>query len=141
MKILVTGGAGFIGSQVAQAFVQAGHQVTVLDNLSSGKRENLPPQAEFVEADIASPQAAEAGGPTAAFEVIDHHAAQISVPASVADPVHDAQSNVSGPAQPAGRRDAQAFAGSASYFRQQRGARSTASWRARRWTSPSPPGP
>ncbi|MBU2518511.1 MAG: NAD-dependent epimerase/dehydratase family protein [Proteobacteria bacterium] len=95
MKILVTGGAGFIGSQVAQAYVQAGHQVTVLDDLSSGKRENLPPQAEFVEADIASPQAAELAA-TGGFQVINHHAAQISVPASVADPVHDAQSNVLG---------------------------------------------
>ena len=95
MKILVTGGAGFIASQVAQAYIEAGHQVTVLDNLSTGKRENLPPQAEFVQADIASPQAAQVvadGG----FSVVNHHAAQISVPASVADPVHDAQSNVLG---------------------------------------------
>ena len=95
MKILVTGGAGFIASQVAQAYIEAGHQVTVLDNLSTGKRENLPPQAEFVQADIASPQAARVvadGG----FSVVNHHAAQISVPASVADPVHDAQSNVLG---------------------------------------------
>ncbi|MCB2191561.1 MAG: NAD-dependent epimerase/dehydratase family protein [Deltaproteobacteria bacterium] len=95
MKILVTGGAGFIGSQVAQAYVEAGHQVTVLDNLSTGKLENLPPQAEFVEADITSPQAAELvadGG----FQVINHHAAQISVPASVIDPMNDAQSNVLG---------------------------------------------
>ncbi len=95
MKILVTGGAGFIGSQVAQAYADAGHQVTVLDNLSTGKRENLPVQARFVQADIASPQAAElvaSGG----FAVINHHAAQISVPASVADPVHDAQSNILG---------------------------------------------
>jgi len=95
MKILVTGGAGFIGSQVAQAFIEAGHQVTVLDNLSTGKRENLPPSAEFVQADIASPQAAELAA-DGGFSVIDHHAAQISVPASVADPVHDAQSNVLG---------------------------------------------
>jgi len=95
MKILVTGGAGFIGSNVAQAFCDAGHQVTVLDDLSTGKQANVPAQAEFVHADIASPQAAELvadGG----FQVIDHHAAQISVPASVADPVHDAQSNVLG---------------------------------------------
>jgi UDP-glucose 4-epimerase len=95
MKILVTGGAGFIGSQVAQAYLQAGHQVTILDDLSTGKRENLPPEAEFVQADIVSPQAAELvaeGG----FGLINHHAAQISVPASVIDPVHDAHSNVMG---------------------------------------------
>ncbi len=95
MKILVTGGAGFIGSNVAQAFCAAGHQVTVLDDLSTGKQANVPAEAEFVRADIASPQAAELvadGG----FQVIDHHAAQISVPASVADPVHDAKINVLG---------------------------------------------
>jgi UDP-glucose 4-epimerase len=95
MKILVTGGAGFIGSQVATAYCAAGHEVTVLDDLSTGKRANLPPEARFVQADIASPQAAElvaAGG----FEVINHHAAHISVPASVADPMHDARSNVLG---------------------------------------------
>ncbi|MCB2228758.1 MAG: NAD-dependent epimerase/dehydratase family protein [Desulfarculaceae bacterium] len=95
MKILVTGGAGFIGSQVAAAFIAQGHQVTVLDDLSSGKEANLPPEAEFVKADIASPEAAELvadGG----FSVIDHHAAQISVPASMQDPAFDAKSNVLG---------------------------------------------
>ncbi|MCF8034354.1 MAG: NAD-dependent epimerase/dehydratase family protein [Desulfarculaceae bacterium] len=95
MKILVTGGAGFIGSQVAAAFCGGGHAVTVLDNLSSGKEANIPAQAEFVEADIASPQAAELvadGG----FQVIDHHAAQVSVPYSVKDPLFDLHSNLTG---------------------------------------------
>lgn len=95
MKILVSGGAGFIGSQVAQAYVEAGHQVVVLDNLSSGKRENLMEGIPFAEMDIASPQAAELvadGG----FEIINHHAAQISVPASMDDPLFDAKGNLLG---------------------------------------------
>ncbi len=95
MKILVSGGAGFIGSQVAQAYVEAGHQVTVLDDLSSGKRENLMEGVPFYELDITSPQAAELVADEG-FEVINHHAAQISVPASVDDPLFDAQGNVIG---------------------------------------------
>ncbi|RJX31802.1 MAG: NAD-dependent epimerase/dehydratase family protein [Desulfarculus sp.] len=95
MKILVSGGAGFIGSQVAQAYVEAGHQVVVLDDLSSGKADNLPAGARLARMDIADPAAAELvaqGG----FEIINHHAAQVSVPASVADPLSDARSNVLG---------------------------------------------
>lgn len=95
MKILVSGGAGFIGSQVAQAYVDAGHQVVVLDDLSSGKAENLPAGARLVRMDIAEPEAAELVADEG-FAVINHHAAQISVPASVADPLADARSNVLG---------------------------------------------
>lgn len=95
MKILVSGGAGFIGSQVAQAYVEAGHQVVVLDDLSTGKAENVPAGSRLEQMDIAGPAAAELvaqGG----FEVINLHAAQVSVPASVADPLADARSNVLG---------------------------------------------
>ena len=93
--VLVTGGAGFIGSHVAEAYVAAGHAVTVLDNLSSGRRENVPSDANFVEADVRSPEAKDllSGGD---FSVINHHAAQMDVRVSVADPEFDAQVNILG---------------------------------------------
>ncbi len=95
MRILVTGGAGFIGSQVADAYLAAGHEVTVLDDLSTGNRANLNPAARFVQADVAGPQAAElvAGG---GFDLVNHHAAQVSVPYSMEDPVHDQRVNALG---------------------------------------------
>jgi UDP-glucose 4-epimerase len=92
---LVTGGAGFIGSHVADLFLDRGFQVTIVDNLASGRRENLPPAARFVEASITSPEAAALvrdGG----FDVVLHLAAQIDVRKSVADPVFDATQNVLG---------------------------------------------
>jgi UDP-glucose 4-epimerase len=92
---LVTGGAGFIGSHVADAYLAAGFQVTVLDNLSSGRRENVPSEATFVQADIGSPEAREllAGG---GFTVLNHHAAQMDVRVSVRDPEFDARENIMG---------------------------------------------
>ena len=95
MKILVTGGAGFIGSNVAEAYVDAGHEVLVIDNLSSGKKENVPAAARFVLCDIESDTAAEAIR-TFRPEVVNHHAAQINVRASVADPKFDAEVNILG---------------------------------------------
>ncbi|ADK83525.1 NAD-dependent epimerase/dehydratase [Desulfarculus baarsii DSM 2075] len=95
MKILLTGGAGFIGSHVAEAFLGQGHAVTIVDDLSSGRPENAPAGAELAVMDIASPQAAElmaSGG----FDVLCHHAAQISVPFSVEDPQADARVNILG---------------------------------------------
>lgn len=94
-RILVTGGAGFIGSHVADAHLAAGDEVTILDNLSTGRRENVPPKARFVEADIRSPEARQLvaqGG----FTVLNHHAAQMDVRRSVEDPVFDAGVNVVG---------------------------------------------
>lgn len=95
MKILVTGGAGFIGSHVVEAYLAQGHQVVVLDDLSSGRRRNLPPGVPLIQADIREKSLAKdlAGQ---GFQVVNHHAAQISVPASVADPRHDAEVNVLG---------------------------------------------
>jgi len=95
MRILVTGGAGFIGSHVAHAYVNAGHEVLVLDNLSSGKKGNVPEAARFVFGDVGSDTAVEA---VRSFrpEVINHHAAQINVRKSVADPVFDARENILG---------------------------------------------
>jgi len=91
----VTGGAGFIGSHVADAHLAAGDDVTILDNLSTGRRENVPAKAKLVEADIRSPEARELlakGG----FTVLNHHAAQMDVRRSVEDPVFDAGVNVVG---------------------------------------------
>lgn len=95
MKILVTGGAGFIGSHVARQFLDAGHEVVVLDNLSSGRRENVPEGARLRVGDIRDPGLG-AWLKEERFQVIDHHAAQISVPASLEDPRLDAEVNLVG---------------------------------------------
>jgi UDP-glucose 4-epimerase len=94
-RILITGGAGFIGSQVADACVAGGHEVMVIDDLSSGKKEYVPDSARFVLCDVNSDTAVEAIR-TFRPEVIDHHAAQINVRASVADPQFDARVNILG---------------------------------------------
>jgi len=94
-SVLVTGGAGFIGSHVADQFVAEGYDVTVLDNLSSGRRENLPAAARFVEGDITSPESA-ALVRDGTFDVMCHLAAQIDVRRSVLDPMYDAQRNILG---------------------------------------------
>lgn len=94
-RILVTGGAGFIGSHVADALLSIGYDVAVVDNLSTGRREFVPPQAEFYPYDIKSPDAFDLiirWRP----QVLIHHAAQMSVRRSVADPVFDAQENILG---------------------------------------------
>jgi UDP-glucose 4-epimerase len=96
MNILVTGGAGFIGSHVAEAFLAEGRSVSVIDDLSTGKEGNLPPGAMFLRADIRDAGAVErlfAGG---RFDVVCHHAAQMDVRRSVADPVFDASVNLVG---------------------------------------------
>ena len=95
MKILVTGGAGFIGSHVVDRFLDMGHQVAVVDNLATGKRENLNPGARFYETDIRDP-ALEQVFQTEKPEIVVHHAAHIDVRRSVADPAYDAGVNVLG---------------------------------------------
>jgi UDP-glucose 4-epimerase len=95
MRILVTGGAGFIGSHVVDAYVQAGHDVWVVDDLSRGKRENVNPAARLKRMDLRSPDMSEFIA-THEFDCIDHHAGQVDVRASVADPVRDAMINVVG---------------------------------------------
>lgn len=95
MKIMVTGGAGFIGSHVTDAYIAAGHEVIVVDDLSTGKRENLNPQAKFYQLDISAPELEEVFR-TERPDMVNHHAAQKSVPKSVEDPVLDAQINVIG---------------------------------------------
>jgi len=94
-RVLVTGGAGFIGSHVADAYVARGHQVWVVDNLSSGKPENVPPDAHFVELDIRDGGVRELFRDIR-FDLVNHHAAQIDVRSSVADPQYDAQVNLLG---------------------------------------------
>jgi len=93
--VCVTGGAGFIGSHVTEAFLAAGHRVLVIDDLSSGRRENLPKEAELHVLDIRSPEAAKLVE-TASISVVAHFAAQMDVRRSVADPVFDASVNVVG---------------------------------------------
>ena len=94
MRAVVTGGAGFIGSHVAEALLSRGDEVTVVDNLTSGRRQNVPAGATLVEADIREPL--ESVFADARPEVVLHLAAQIDVRRSVADPAHDAEVNVLG---------------------------------------------
>jgi len=95
MKILVTGGAGFIASHIADAYLAGGHEVVIIDNLSSGKRANLPAAATFYHTDIRSPEAREIVRRERP-QVLSHHAAQMDVRRSVADPAFDAEVNVLG---------------------------------------------
>lgn len=93
MRVLVTGGAGFIASHVVDAYVERGHDVTVVDDLSSGRRENVNPKAELIVADLrdrATIEQLKGRG----FELVNHHAAQIDVRVSVADPAADAELNI-----------------------------------------------
>jgi UDP-glucose 4-epimerase len=94
-RALVTGGAGFIGSHIADRFLAEGYEVSIVDNLVTGRRENLPAAATFVEADINAPATAELIR-DGRFDVVLHHAAQMDVRKSVADPVYDASVNVIG---------------------------------------------
>ena len=94
MKILVTGGCGFIGSHIVDAYIAAGHDVVVIDNLSTGVIENLNPRAKFYEQDITKD--IEEIFKREKFELVNHHAAQINVRKSVDDPLYDAQVNVLG---------------------------------------------
>jgi UDP-glucose 4-epimerase len=95
MKVMVTGGAGFVGSHIVDEAIRAGHEVVVLDNLASGSRENLHPQAKFYELSITDPQVKEILR-SEGVEAICHQAAQVGVPASIEEPLHDAQTNIIG---------------------------------------------
>jgi UDP-glucose 4-epimerase len=92
MKILVSGGAGFIGSNVVDGYIRAGHEVAVVDNLTTGNKENINPRAEFFPLDIRDPRLAEV---MAEFspEIVNHHAAQIDVRKSIKDPIYNAEVN------------------------------------------------
>lgn len=96
MKALITGGAGFIGSHIADLFIENGWEVLIVDDLSSGRIENVNPAAEFFELDIGAPEV------TVLLarhkpDVVVHAAAQISVARSVREPAFDARQNITGP--------------------------------------------
>ncbi len=95
MNILVTGGAGFIGSHMAKRHLADGHRVVIVDDLSSGRRERLPEAARFVPADIAEADLAPLLSEEK-IEFVSHHAAHIDLRHSVSDPVADARANVIG---------------------------------------------
>jgi UDP-glucose 4-epimerase len=96
MKILVTGGAGFIASHIVDRYLADGHEVCILDNLSTGRRENVPPQARLYEADIRDAAQVQAIMAREKPEVVNHHAAQISVVVSLSQPRFDAETNILG---------------------------------------------
>lgn len=122
MRAVVTGGAGFIGSHVAEALLARGDEVTVIDNLSSGKRENVPAGASLLEHDVREPLEVDA-------HVVFHLAAQADVRVSVDDPRYDAEVNVLGTirvleaARAAGARVVFASTGGAIYGECERPAR------------------
>jgi UDP-glucose 4-epimerase len=95
MKILVTGGAGFIGSHVVDLYIKQGHEVVVVDDLSTGRLSNLNPQAVFYQCDIRSPELREVFE-TERPDIVNHHAAQMNVRRSVRDPLFDAEVNILG---------------------------------------------
>jgi UDP-glucose 4-epimerase len=94
--VLVTGGAGFIGSHVADAMLAAGHDVSVVDNLSSGHARNVPSRVRFYDADIRQADALEAIFAAERPEVVAHYAAQVDVRRSTREPDLDAEVNVLG---------------------------------------------
>jgi UDP-glucose 4-epimerase len=95
LKVLVTGGAGFIGSHVVDALVAKGHQVLVVDNLSTGKTEHLNPQATFYQVDIRDPELEDVFRRERP-DLVNHHAAHVDVRRSVEDPRYDADVNIAG---------------------------------------------
>jgi len=98
MNILVTGGAGFIGSHVVDAYINDNHNVVIVDDMSRGRKEFINPRATFHQISISDPQLANIIQKES-IEVISHHAAQISVSDSVKNPVKDAESNIIGTLQ------------------------------------------
>jgi UDP-glucose 4-epimerase len=95
MRIVVTGGAGFIASHVVDAYIQLGHEVYIIDDFSTGQRRNVNSKAKVFNLDIAAPQAAKSIAEIKP-DVLNHHAAQMDVRRSVADPTFDARINIIG---------------------------------------------
>jgi len=96
VRILVTGGAGFIGSHVADAYIAAGHEVAILDNFSTGREDNVNQAATVHRVDLRDQPEVEKAVASFRPELVNHHAAQSEVPRSVADPTYDAQVNIIG---------------------------------------------
>lgn len=95
MKILVTGGAGFIGSHIVDRYVELGHNVIIVDNLSTGNKEFINPKARFYKLDITSPRLKDVFIKEKP-DIVNHHAAQIDIRKSVEEPVFDAKVNILG---------------------------------------------
>ncbi len=95
MKILITGGAGFIASHIADEYINLGHNVFILDNLSTGFEKNVNSKATFIKADICDKSLSDLFE-TQNFDFVNHHAAQMDVRKSVADPAFDANTNIIG---------------------------------------------
>ena len=96
MRILITGGAGFIGSHIAAAYLRDGHEVAVLDNFRTGSKRNLPAGAALFVGDISQAEDVAAAFQQFQPEVISHHAAQLDVRHSLEDPAYDAATNILG---------------------------------------------
>jgi UDP-glucose 4-epimerase len=94
-RILVTGGAGFIGSNIVDEYINLGHQVWIVDNLSTGKLENINPKATFIKIDLQDNSLINLFEEIK-FDIVNHHAAQMDVRISVDNPVFDAQTNIIG---------------------------------------------
>lgn len=95
-RVLVTGGAGFIGSHIVDAAIKAGHKVAIIDNLSTGRQQNINPAARFYNVDITNMSALDAAFASWQPDFVIHHAAQIDVRRSVQDPAFDAAVNIGG---------------------------------------------
>jgi len=95
MKILVTGGAGFIASHIVDKFIEEGHEVVILDDLSTGFEKNINPKARFVKLNIRDEKVSDLFEEEK-FDVVNHHAAQMDVRRSVVDPAFDANTNILG---------------------------------------------
>jgi UDP-glucose 4-epimerase len=95
MKILVTGGAGFIASHIVDKFIEEGHEVVILDDLSTGLKKNINPKAKFVNLNIRDEKVSKLFEEEK-FDVVNHHAAQMDVRRSVVDPAFDANTNILG---------------------------------------------
>lgn len=95
MKILVTGGAGFIASHIVDAYISAGHDVVIIDDMSKGQQRNINPKAKFVKMGVQDKSLIELFEEER-FDVINHHAAQMDVRISVENPVFDADVNIIG---------------------------------------------
>ncbi|ODS31185.1 MAG: UDP-glucose 4-epimerase [Candidatus Scalindua rubra] len=96
MKVLVTGGAGFIASHLVDSLISQGHDVVIIDNLSTGKRENVNSKAAFFEEDICNTESLEKIFSKEKPDIVNHHAAQIDLRKSVREPLYDAQINILG---------------------------------------------
>lgn len=96
MRILITGGAGFIGSTVADHYLRKGHEVWIVDDESTGSRTNLPPKARYLKASVLNRNKLKSLFSKNRFHVVNHHAAQLDVRKSVLDPVFDAKVNIIG---------------------------------------------